>query len=97
QITTLTTYTTLFRSWLGFVKLKQINKIVGLNYRKSWTLKNLNVNQIALIKLYLPDSTIFDADLKKIISNEYDKFFELKNYKRFRSEEHTSELQSREN
>lgn len=49
-----------------------------------WTLKDLNVKQIAVIKLYLPDLNTFDADLKKLISIEYDKFFELKNYKRFR-------------
>lgn len=36
------------------------------------------------MKLYLPDISIFDADLKKLISIEYDKFFELKNYKRSR-------------
>ena len=38
-----------------------------------WTLKDLNVKQIAVIKLYLPDLNTFDADLKKLI-----------NYKRFR-------------
>lgn len=55
-----------------------------MNYRKLWTLKHLNVKQIAQIKLYLPDLNLFDADLKKQISTEYDKFFELRNYKRFR-------------
>lgn len=49
-----------------------------------WNLQNLTVIQIATIKLYLPDLTMFDADLKKLISTEYDKFFELRNYKRFR-------------
>jgi small subunit ribosomal protein S13 len=66
------------------IKLKQINKTIGLNYRKVWTLKDLSVTQIATIKLYLPDLSVFDADLKKLISTEYDKFFELRNYKRFR-------------
>ena len=47
-------------------------------------MRNLTVTQIAQIKLYLPDLSIFDADLKKLISTEYDKFFELRNYKRFR-------------
>lgn len=62
----------------------QIYKLLGLNIRKKWKLINLNINQIYKIKLYLPDLILFDSDLKRLISIEKEKFFELKCYKRNR-------------
>jgi small subunit ribosomal protein S13 len=65
-------------------KLKHLYKILGLNKNKFYTIKTLNSFQIDNIKSFLPKLTIFDSNLKKKISIEYDKFFELKCYKRNR-------------
>lgn len=65
-------------------KLKHLYKILGLNQQKFWNIKMLEINQINKIKQYLPELGVFDSDLKKALSVEQDKFFELKCYKRNR-------------
>lgn len=69
---------------IGLYKTTQLNKLLGTNLRKTWNLENLSIHQINLIKMYLPDITIFDSDLKRSLLNEREKFFELKCYKRNR-------------
>lgn len=69
---------------IGFTKTNQLNKLLGLNLRRKWTLKHFEVKQIYQIKLYLPDITLFDSDLKRLISNEKEKFLELKCFKKNR-------------
>lgn len=69
---------------IGIFNTNQLNKILGTNLRKTTNLKNLSIKQINLIKMYLPDITIFDSDLKRFLLNEREKFFELKCYKRNR-------------
>jgi len=65
-------------------KLNQLYKILGINKNKVWKIQNFNNQQLAKIKQYLPELGYFDSDLKKNLSIEYDKFFELKCYKRNR-------------
>ena len=65
-------------------KLKNLDKIIGTNRFKTKKLKDLNVYQISLLKQYLPELGIFDNELKKKTNLEYDKFFEIKCYKRNR-------------
>jgi len=69
---------------INFTLSSQIYKLLGLNKQKKWQLNKLTVNQIHKLKLYMPDLTLFDADLKRLISIEKEKFLELKSYKRNR-------------
>lgn len=69
---------------IGLTTSYKLNKILGINNRKKFTLEHLSINQVNLIKTYLPDLTLFDSDLKRLILNEREKFFELKCYKRNR-------------
>lgn len=69
---------------IGLNTSYKLNKILGINNRKLLSLENLSIFQINIIKIYLPDITIFDSDLKRLILNEREKFFELKCYKRNR-------------
>ena len=62
----------------------QLYKLLGLNINRKWQLNKLNVQQIHQLKLYFPDLTLFDSDLKRLISVEKEKFLELKCYKRNR-------------
>lgn len=69
---------------LNYPKMFSLYKLLGLNLKKQWTLENLNVNQIYLLKIYLPDLFVFDSELKRRIALEKEKFLELKCYKRNR-------------
>jgi small subunit ribosomal protein S13 len=69
---------------LNYGKINQLYKLLGLNKRCQWKLKNLEILQTYKIKLYLPDITFFDSELKRLISIEKEKFLELKCYKRNR-------------
>jgi small subunit ribosomal protein S13 len=69
---------------INYGKTNQLYKLLGLNSRTKWNLEQLNVNQVYKIKLYFPDLILFDSDLKRLISNEKEKFLELKCYKRNR-------------
>ena len=69
---------------ISLTKTNQLYKLLGLNLRRKWNLKNIEVKQIYQIKLYLPDIALFDSDLKRLISSEKEKFFELKCFKRNR-------------
>ena len=69
---------------IGLTKTYQLNKLLGLNLRRKWNLKHFGVKQIYQVKLYLPDIALFDSDLKRVISNEKEKFLELKCFKKNR-------------
>jgi small subunit ribosomal protein S13 len=69
---------------LNYGKTLQLYKLLGLNWRYKWKLEQLNVTQTYQIKLYFPDITLFDVELKRLISLEKEKFLELKCYKRNR-------------
>jgi len=69
---------------INFSLSSQLYKLLGLNKNKKWQLNNLTIKQIHQLKLYLPDLTLFDSDLKRIISIEKEKYLELKCYKRNR-------------
>lgn len=69
---------------INYNKTFKLYKLLGLNLRTNWNLKSLTIKQIYKLKLYLPDITLFDSDLRRVISNEREKFLELKCYKRNR-------------
>lgn len=69
---------------INFTLSSQLYKLLGLNKKKKWQLNKLTVTQIQQLKSYLPDLTEFDADLKRNISIEKEKFLELKCYKKNR-------------
>lgn len=69
---------------LNVFKLKHLYKILGFNKYTFYTIQSLTSNQINEIKSFLPKFAQFDSVLKKTLSIEYDKFFELKCYKRNR-------------
>jgi len=69
---------------INYSKAFQLYKLLGLNLRCKWNLNQLDVSQTYKIKLYFPDLTLFDSELKRLISVEKEKFLELKCYKRNR-------------
>lgn len=75
-----------FKAVFGLNSAKTYNlyKLLGLSLRKKWNLGQLDVNQTHKIKLYFPEITLFDSELKRLISVEKEKFLELKCYKRNR-------------
>jgi small subunit ribosomal protein S13 len=68
----------------SYIKLRHLNKLFGTNVRSLYKVKDLTLNERNLISYYLPDLAIFGSDLKKKISDEQDKFFSLKCYRRNR-------------
>lgn len=69
---------------IGLTNSKQLYKLLGLNKQPKWQLNKLTIKQINLLKNYIPDFTLFDSDLKRLISIEKEKFLELKCFKRNR-------------
>jgi hypothetical protein len=51
---------------ISLSKTNQLYKLLGLNIRRPWHLKQIEVKQIYQIKLYLPDIALFDSDLKTL-------------------------------
>lgn len=72
------------RFGIGYGKLNQLLKVLGINKRIILKFNKLSVNQHQYLKFFFPDITLLDSDLKHFLITEKEKYFELKCYKRNR-------------
>lgn len=71
----------------SFHKLIHLNKIFGVNIRQKVYLNKLDFleqNPVSIIQSYLSCLTVYGGDLMKKISDNIDKFFSFRCYKRNR-------------
>ena len=64
--------------------LKYLNKVLGLNIKHNYKIKDFKNYHKYLIKEYLSDAFVFDINLKRDLTIELEKYLELNCYKKNR-------------